>query len=381
MRIVEKFLMKNQPNHFLKDKDSIKLILDEALSKEASDIHIEGSKPVVIDVHGKLYPLTSRPLAGKEVENIIKVLYDNNALSEIYQLRALDTSYTLRGKDEDGKNIRNRFRINAVGTMVGSEKSVQITIRTIPSDPPTIQQLGLEDEIWDNFVKDQGIVIVTGPTGSGKSTLLAACIRGVLETPEMNKKIITYEAPVEFVYDKIITDSCTVSQTEIGSNLDSWNSAIESAMRRKPNIILIGEARDPETIGNSVLAAQTGHLVATTAHTNSASETLRRMINVFPQEERSSRQVDLIEATNMIVAQRLVPSTDGRRTPIKEFLIFDDEVKDALIECEPNKVAKKTREIVMDRKVSLSHYAEKVHARGMISDEVLRSFQKSYGKI
>ena len=378
MRVVEEFLMDNQPNHF--HKDDTANMLEEALRKGASDIHIEGNKPIVVDVHGKLYPLTSRALVGKEVENIIKKLSDDNALSEIYQLRALDTSYTLRTKDERNKTIRNRFRVNAVGTMVGSEKSVQITIRTIPSDPPTKDELGLEDEIWDNFVKDQGIVIVTGPTGSGKSTLLASCIRGILETPDMNKKIITYEAPVEFVYDKIITDSCTVSQTEIGSNLGSWNAAIESAMRRKPDIILIGEARDPETIGNSVLAAQTGHLVATTAHTNNASETLRRMINVFPQEERSSRQVDLIEATNMIVAQRLVPSTDGKRTPIKEFLVFDEEVKDALIECEPNKVAKKTREIVMDRKVSLAHYAEKVHARGMISDEVLRTFQKTYGK-
>ena len=380
MRENPEMLMDNQPDFI--SMEHLDIILMSAIYKGASDIHIEGKKPIVIDVHGKLYPLTSRPLAHKEVEALIKRIYGENAVSEINQRRALDPSYTLRVTSEDGnRKERHRFRVNAIGTLVGSEKAIQITVRTIPSDPPTILDLGLEQEIWDNFVSDQGIVIVTGPTGSGKSTLLAACIRGILETPEANKKIITYEAPVEFVYDNIVTDSCTIHQTEVGTNIKTWGEGIESAMRRKPNIILIGEARDPETIGNSVIAAQTGHLVLTTAHTNNVSETLRRMINVFSPEERLSKQVDLIEAANLIIAQRLVPSVDGRRTPIKEYLVFDDDVKDILLDCEPNKVAKVTKEIVMDKGLSLAHYAKKSYERGLITKETLLHFQKSYGKI
>ena len=132
------------------------------------------------------------------------------------------------------------------------------------------------------------------------------------------------------MYDRCDTPSCVISQTEIGTQLKTFHDGIESGMRRKPDIILIGEARDPETIDSSILASQTGHLVYTTSHTNGVAETMKRLINVFPENERQAKLMDLVDSMKMVIAQRLLKTVDGGRCAIKEFLVFDKPVKDIL---------------------------------------------------
>lgn len=359
--------------------DMLEDLLEHAFVVKASDIHIQSNEPIKVDIHGRLRAITDRQLDVNEVENFIKKIYGDNAITEINKGQPIDKAIAVLNKIT---NKKVRFRVNAVGIVAkGGVDGLQITIRTIESTPPKLSMMNLEPAIWDNFVPRQGLVIVTGPTGSGKSTLLASCIREILENPdvEQTKKIVTYESPVEFVYDEVEKNNNIVTQTEIPIHLKTWEQAIESAMRRKPNIILIGESRDPETIRSSILASQTGHLVYTTAHTNGVAETIRRMVNVFQPEERSALQYDLIESLKMVVSQRLLKSVDGKRVPVREYLNFTTDIKDRLLSVDDNKVAQELRNIVKEKKQTLLHDSFRKYKQGKISDDEWEEARRSFG--
>tara|TARA_Y100000588_G_scaffold341918_1_gene386306 strand:+ start:2776 stop:4326 length:1551 start_codon:yes stop_codon:yes gene_type:complete len=357
--------------------------------KGVSDIHIEGDKHIMVDVHSKLYPAMVRRLNITEAADIIKALYGDSAQAQIYDLEAVDTNHTINREEK-----RYRYRINAVGSMVGDGKTVQITIRTLSSLPPKLTivpegqsitdvpsgTMGLEEAIWNNVAPDQGMVIVTGPTGSGKSTLLAGIIRKLLETPNLNKKIITCEAPIEYVFDEVKCTSGFISQTEIYTQLKSFYDGVRAGMRRKPDIIFIGEARDVETIDNSIVAAQTGHLLYTTSHTNSVAETVNRMINVFPESERQAKLMDIIDTTQMIVAQRLLPTIDGKRCAVKEYLVFDSEVRKILRETNPLNITHTIDGMVRDNKTRLIDDVYKRLKEGLITEEKFKYYEMSWGK-
>lgn len=372
----DKIMFKTNKPSF--DGNDLEDILEHAYNIKASDIHIQTNEYIKVDIHSRFYSITNRTLSSNEVENFIKKIYGDNALTEMNQKKAIDKSMFIRLREND-KMIR--FRINAVGELSKGMQGVQITIRTIESTPPTLKALKVEEDILNNIVPSQGIVIITGPTGSGKSTLLAANIRNIIENPnrEQSKKIVTYEAPIEFVYDEVNKHSNIISQTEIGTHLRTWDDAIESAMRRKPNIILIGEARDPSTIRNSIVASQTGHLLYTTAHTNGVAETVKRMINVFAPEERSSLQYDLIESLKMIISQRLLKTIDGKRVAIREYLIFTDEIKDRLLSVESNLMTRELRRIVKEKKQTLIDDAERKFNEGIISEDEFMDAKRSFG--
>lgn len=388
--VKEEFLFQpDNPANF-SDRDVNNLLM-HCSDIGVSDIHIEGGKHIVGDIHSRFYPVSTRILNEKEVEKIIKKLYDDIAIAQIYEREAIDTNYTIKARD---KNKRYRFRINAVGTFVGDLKTVQITIRTLDSSPPKISlvnkgdrldqvekgTIGLEKEIWDVVAPDQGLVIVTGPTGSGKSTLLAGIIRKLLESKSLNKKIVTCEAPIEYVFDKVKSSSGFISQTEIYTQLKSFYDGVKAAMRRKPDIIFIGEARDVETIDSAIMAAQTGHLLFTTMHTNSVSETLKRSINVFPESERQAKLMDLIDTTQLIVAQRLLKTVDGKRCAVKEYLHFDNEIRAILRETNPMNVTHVIDGLVRDKKQRLIDDVYLRFKEGLITEEDFEYYQRSWGK-
>lgn len=374
MEYENKFLIKEMPTQ-LEKKDLEKILLHSD-SIEASDIHIEGNNYIVCDVHGQLKAISNRKISLDESEELLKRIYSEAAISELNKGIAIDTSFTFR--DRENKK-QYRYRINAIGTQKDGSDSLAITIRSIPEHIPSKDDLELEDEIWNKFTPLQGMVIVTGATGSGKTTLLAACIKEILETKGMNKKIITYEAPIEFVYDNIQTDSCVINQTEVPTQIPNFNLGVEAALRRKPDIILIGEARDKETIENSVRAAQTGHLVYTTSHTNGVAETIRRMINMYSPEEREGMLFDLIDVMQLIVSQKLLPSTDGKRVSIKEFLYFDKELKEKLINAKNHEIVNILRLEINSKKQSLVHDAIRKYKKGKITFETLENFGRTFG--
>lgn len=370
-------------------RDSLNDLLRHCTKIGASDIHIEGYKHILVDIHSKLYPITPYELDEIEAANLLKKLYDENAIVKINGLDSVDTSYSMRIENDE----EVRFRVNAIGTTVGGKTTVQITIRTLPSIPLKIRPvkkrtlneyingyLNLEEDIWDNISPSQGLIIVTGPTGSGKSTLLASCIRSLVEQPDYNKKIVTYEAPIEFVYNRVKMPSSMISQTEVYTQIDSFASGIESALRRKPDVILIGESRDPETIASSILAAQTGHVVYTTLHTNTVAETISRMVNQFEPSEREAKLQELIDSTKMIISQRLLPSLDGKRCAVKEYLVFDKEVRDKLENCTLKTISTILNKIVKEKQQRLMDDIFFMYQNDIIAEKVFKEQEVTFGK-
>jgi len=361
------YIMPDIPAHFTDEDIDRALIFAEKFG--FSDMYIKTDMGVSIKVHGQLRLMVSRKLNYSEVNTIASKLYGAaNASAEVGQGRDIDTSYDLRVD----RTKRYRYRVNVVGCLVRGAKGLQITIRSIPTDPPELKDLSVEKEIIDAFDPVQGLVVVSGATGSGKSTLLASFIRNILEDHSKSNVIVTYEAPIEFVYDNIDRGKSIVTQSEVGLNFQSFEQGIRNSLRRAPNIILVGEARDRETIEAAVLASMTGHLVYTTAHSRSVAETFRRMVIAFGAEERVSAQVDIIESSRLFIAQRLVLGVSGKRVALREYLIFDEEVRNHLLMIDPDRVAQETRKLVEEKGKSMYQDALIKHAQGLIDDQTLR---------
>ena len=230
---------------------------------------------------------------------------------------------------------------------------------------------------------DQGVVYVTGATGSGKSTLLAAIIRHLVEKEEGNCKVLTYEAPIEFVYDDIQMPSSIVSQAEIPRHLASFAAGVRNALRRKPGLILVGEARDAQTISAVIEAALTGHPVYTTLHSNGVAETIRRLVTSFPADERHGRTIDILETIRLAVWQRLVPSTDGMRVALREYLVFDNKIRDMLLDVDPENVTAATRRLVKEYGQPMEVDARQKFEAGIIAEreyKLITAFGKNIDK-
>ena len=227
---------------------------------------------------------------------------------------------------------RIRFRVNVTAILSRGRDSAQITMRELPSEPPTMADLSVEEDIINSWSPRQGMIIVTGPTGSGKTTLLAAGIRMMMERKRGCGKIVTYEAPIEYVYDAIKSPRSLISQTEIPRHLPDFAHGVRNALRRKPNVILVGEARDKETIASAIEASQTGHAVYTTTHTTGVAATIQRMVATFDANERAERAYALMETVRLIVTQTLVPKASGGRTGVREWMRFSDDVREKFLD-------------------------------------------------
>lgn len=332
--------MSNEPSRF--DAQSLDALLVYCNRIDASDVTFQTGAPVKAEIYGRLYTITRRSLSNAEVGDLLNAVYGPNGTTQIMRGHDIDTHYEVRPT----RSERYRHRVNGVGIHVDGHEGIQITIRTIPATPPTLASLQLPEKIVQAIAPHEGVVYVTGATGSGKSTLLSAIIRNLAEEAESHRKILTYEAPIEFVYDEIETPTAIVSQSEIPRHLPSFAEGVRNALRRKPHLILVGEARDTETISAVLEAALTGHPVYTTLHSNGVAETVRRLVGSFSKEERTGRTIDIIETARLIIWQRLVPSVDGKRVALREYLVFDETVRDELLSVDPEKVTSKTRELV-----------------------------------
>lgn len=324
--------------------DNVNEILMHCVKLGASDVTIQTNEPIIAEVFGRLKKITRRKIGNTEVGDVINAMYGPNATTIIMSGKDIDTHYEIRPNRSD----RYRFRINGTGCQVEGHDGIQITARTIPTDPPTLASMNLPPVLIDAITPEQGVVYVTGATGSGKSTLLASIIRSITEDAESNRKILTYESPIEFVFDSVEKISSVVSQSEIPRHLPSFASGVRNALRRKPRLILVGEARDTETIGAVMEAAMTGHPVYTTLHSNGVAETIRRLVITFPPEERQGRTVDIIETVRVVISQRLAPTVDGKRVALREYLIFDEKIRDILLETDILNITNVVRKLVRE---------------------------------
>lgn len=348
--------------------ESLNDILMHCVQAGASDITLQTNEPIIAEVYGRLNKVTRRRLANTEVGEIINAMYGPNGTTQLMAGKDIDTHYEIRPNRSD----RYRFRINATACQVEGHDAIQITARTIPSDPPTLKSMNLPQVVLDSITPEQGVVYVTGATGSGKSTLLASIIRDIAENPESHRKILTYEAPIEFVYDSVAKVSSVVSQSEIPRHLPSFAAGVRNALRRKPRLILVGEARDAETIGAVMEAAMTGHPVYTTLHSNGVAETVRRLVTTFPAEERQGRTIDIIETLRIIVSQRLVPTVEGKRVALREYLVFDEKIRDMLLDVDPINITAMVRKMVKEKGRTMEADAKEKFEAGIISERHYR---------
>lgn len=346
--------------------DSVNEILIHCVKNGASDITFQTDESIFAEIYGRLKKVTRRRLSNTEVGEIINSMYGPNGTAQLMSGKDVDTHYEIRPNRSD----RYRFRINATACLVEGHDGIQITARTIPSDPPTLQSMNLPQQIIDAIAPEQGVVYVTGATGSGKSTLLAAIIRSIAENPESHRKILTYESPIEFVYDSIETVSAVVSQSEIPRHLPSFAAGVRNALRRKPRLILVGESRDAETISATMEAAMTGHPVYTTLHSSNVPETVRRLVTTYPAEERAGRTIDLIETMRLIISQRLAPTVDGKRVALREYLVFDEKIRDKLLDADPNAITAMVRKMVHEQGRTMAADAKEKFDAGLISERV-----------
>jgi defect-in-organelle-trafficking protein DotB len=358
----EQYVLPNEPSRFDVKKMDEMLVYCQRLN--VSDVTIQTDEPVFAELYGQLYPITKRRITNTEVGDMLNAIYGPNGTVQLLGGHDVDTHYEIRPNRVE----RFRYRVNGTGCQVSGHDGIQITLRTIPTTPPPLSSLNLPPDILKAIAPHQGVVYVTGATGSGKTTLLASIIRELAEQTDSHRKILTYEAPIEFVFDSIEKISCVVSQSEIPRHLPSFDVGVRNALRRKPRLILVGEARDPETISAVIEAALTGHPVYTTLHTNGVAETIRRLVTSFPAGERHGRTIDILETIRLVIWQKLVPSIDGKRVALREYLIFDEEVRDILLDADPEKVTAVTRELVKSKGQPMAVDAKKHFEAGIISE-------------
>lgn len=293
-------------------------LLQVTNQREASDLHlITGFNPT-LRIQGGLHELITFPqLTSNDIEQMIFELLNPIQKESLLQNHELDFSTTMENKE--GENIR--FRVNAYF----QKSTLSASFRRIPSKIPSIEQLGLPS-ILNEFAKlKQGFIILSGASGQGKSTTLAAIIAQINLTRKVH--IVTIEDPIEYVYPKGLA---LISQKELYHDTHSWDKALKNVLREDPDVVYIGEMRDFEAISSALTIAETGHLVFSTLHTNSASQTIDRIIDVFPASAKDQTRLQLSMVISSIITQRLVPSNLGRRVPICEILLGTPSIKNII---------------------------------------------------
>ena len=294
----------------------IEQLLEIVIKRKASDLHLQVGLPPVIRVDGKLIQLVEYPVLTEEmIEGLVFSVMDEDQKQILIKDKEFDFSFAFGDV--------GRFRVNAFH----ERSNIAVALRLIPSDILTIEQLGLP-EIVNKFADyPRGLVLVTGPTGSGKSTTLASIIAKI--NHERSTHILTIEDPIEYTHK---SDKSVIAQREVHYDTYSFGVALRSALREDPDVVLIGEMRDLETIAAAITIAETGHLVFATLHTNSASQTIDRMVDVFPPHQQPQIRTELSNILMAICSQRLIPTIGGGRIAAAEILIATSAVRNIIRE-------------------------------------------------
>ena len=294
---------------------TIEEILSLAKEKKASDIHLSPGNPVMLRIDGQLIPQTQTKLRPNEVENLMAPMLSQAQLERLKEDGELDFAFSIPNYSRVRANV---FRQRGTYTAA---------LRILTYNVPKPEQLGLPPAVVNFTNLKRGLVLVTGATGSGKSTTLASLIDIIAERDAKN--IITLEDPIEYLHTN---KRAIVRQREVGDDTKSYADALRAALRQDPDVILVGEMRDLETISTAITAAETGHLVFSTLHTNNTSEAIDRMIDVFPPHQQQQIRVQLSTVLEGVVAQQLLPKIDGGRIAAFEVLIANSAIRNLIRE-------------------------------------------------
>ena len=310
------------------DAGQLNNLLVWSTHQNASDVQLCSGQPVWMRRHGVWQVATSRPLTTDELLAALERMTFNNSIAAF--IKSGQNAYDFAHQIEESRGIRRRFRGNASAVADGYSTGVKVVFRSIPDIPPALSSLMVEKDLEDNAFPDNGLVLVTGVMGSGKSTLLAAILRRIIEKGGRN--VSTYEAPIEFNLMNIPGAAGPVSQSSIPEHLLNFMRAVRTSTRTAPDVVLIGESRDPETLRGMIESAETGVAAYSTVHTRSVPETITRIINVFPFDEQRQIAATLLSSLRLIVNQRLLPNASGDgRVALREFLVFTPEIRAELL--------------------------------------------------
>ncbi|WP_119343166.1 type IV pilus twitching motility protein PilT [Facilibium subflavum] len=329
----------------------------------SSEITLQSNRPVFITLHGQLIKLTPRNIMDYEVRAVAKFLYGANIDSEVGRKGEIDFAYHCH---QNG----HHFRVNITKCHDGQSGGIQISMRVIPHNPKPLPEHHLEDKLAKSLRDPEGLVLVTGATGSGKSTLIASVIAHLSQVK--NLKILTYESPIEFIFDDCNGQSI-ISQTEVPRDLSSFSQGVRNALRRTPDIIMVGEVRDKETLDAVMEAALTGHTVMTTLHSKGVVDAIRRMLVMFPSEQRQARMYDLIQLMDTVVWQKLVPGIDGQLVALREYIVFDDALRQKLVDMQLPDIDKTLKASFLTHGQSFYKSALSAYQKNKISKETYNS--------
>ncbi len=322
---------------------------------KASDLHLSTLNPPLLRVHGEMIPYNAPPLTSEEVKRLLYSIMTEQQRSDYERDLEIDFAISF------GENIR--FRVNAFNTLNGPAAA----LRTIPAKVLSLEELNAPEVLKKLCQLPKGLILVTGPTGSGKSTTLAAMIDYINQND--SKHIITIEDPVEFVHS---SKKSLINQREVGKSTQSFAKALRSALREDPDVILVGEMRDIETIQLALTAAETGHLVMGTLHTNSAPKTIDRIIDVFPAQDKEMVRAMLSVSLEAVITQALLKRTDSGRVAAHEIMLTTPAVRNLIRE---NKVPQLHSLIQMGTKIGMRTMKDAIFAlleEGVISEEIAR---------
>lgn len=333
-------------------------ILQVLNDNDGSDIHIVTGTPVMLRVNGKLVPLEGSPvLESKHTEALIHPLLTEEQKSYLDVNKELDFGYQFK---EVG-----RFRINAYYT----QGTLAAALRLIPSKIKTIDELSLPAIFHEFCMYKQGLVLLTGPTGEGKSTSIAAMIDEI--NTNRGEHIVTIEDPIEFIYKP---KKSIISQREIHHDTHGWDIALKSVLREDPDVVLIGEMRDFETIASAITIAETGHLVFATLHTSTASQTIDRIIDVFPANQQGQIRQQLAAVIKAVVSQRLLPRNGGGRIAALEILLVNSAVRNLVREQKTHQIDNVIQTSADEGMILIEAHLQQLVQQGQISEEVARTY-------
>ncbi len=304
------------------DEKFIFQLMQLAVEKKASDIHISVGIPPMFRINGELTSIVNIVLNKEDIDSMVELLIEDKRKSELLDKGEIDFSYEI-------PNV-SRYRVN-IFRQVGC---YSIVMRIIPENIPTTGDLNLPQAIVDITKLPRGLVLITGPTGSGKSTTLAAIINDI----NINRKahVITLEDPIEFKHKHL---NSIVNQREVGSDTQSFQNGLRSALREDPDVILVGEMRDTETIATAITAAETGHLVLATLHTQDTASAVNRIIDVFPEAQQQQIRIQLAGNLQCIVAQQLLPTVNGNgRVAAFEILVVTMALRNLIRESKTHQI-------------------------------------------
>ncbi len=359
-------------------RDTLDSLFEWAFRLGASDIRIETHKPVFVQLHGRMRQATRRTFTEREVEEAVNRLYGAEGVARLKRGEDFDVSYEV----QPDRRTRFRYRVNATAVLAHGDDGGAVVARALPVRSRPLSEQNVEPEIIQACMPRTGLVFIAGGTGNGKSTLQAGITRERLVDPDSHVAILEYSSPIEFTFDDVEGTTAAISQSEIPRHLPSFAAGIRNAMRRAGDVIIIGECRDGETMAAAAQAALTDHAVYSTIHAGTLSETVQRIVSLCPLEERGALTVAVAQTLRLIVNQRLVPSLDGTRTALREFLVFDRPMHRKLADTNPDRWPALVEDMLAEgRGQSFERAIQRALAEGRISEATAADVRKDLGDV